>query len=590
MDSANPQAQDGTQERALVQVRQIRLLYQNLEYGVKLSFIAAVAILLAIGARGPLPVSVMWWGTATILWLGAGYVVHVLYLRARPEDSALGEWGKRAAGGTAIAGAIWGSIGFCSLDPTTQGLEPLFVAVACLLAIGVFAGYFCYLPAMYGFVVGITFTFCLSRLLLGDILELAIAVLLLLTMLFAVISGHRFNRLLSSEIIMRARNAQLIDELTVKQSEVEAANRAKTRFLAAASHDLRQPVHAINLYNEVLREHVPSQDGKAILDRMGHSVRALDGLFESIQDISKFEAGVVTPRLGHFPLERSFAAVRAHYAEIAKARSLQFDVPVASHVVTTDPVLLERILGNLVSNALRYTNSGRVHIEEVVRENSVVVSVCDTGIGIPRDKLTDIFLEFVQLQDARRASSQGLGLGLNIVQRLAKLLDHPLDVTSEVGVGSRFSLTLPLAPAGSADAEHSAETLPDNALEGAFVLVIDDDEEVLRSTELLLRRWRCHVLSAIGDDAIDKVAREQRIPDLILCDLSLRDAVSGIDVINGLRAQLGVATPAIILSGDVDPARVKEAADAGLPMLHKPVNASRLFQVMVEVLRIASDP
>lgn len=587
-DLAPPAASDpvdaGT--RDLIRTQQVRLLYTNLRDGLRLSCLGLILVVVSVRILGPVPISVRWWASLTLAWILAGFVMHWLYRRQATDDNLL-PWAQRAAFGSGIAGVLWGSIGFCLLDPAAKSLEPLFIAVVCLVALGVYAAYACYLPAMYSFVLGVTLTFSAALLMLVDRMHVSIVVFLLLTAALALLSGRNFNRLLTSEILTRTRNDRLVRDLTAKQAEVESANMAKTRFLAAASHDLRQPVHAINIYGEVLRAHVRDGEGLSALNSMQRSIHSLDGLFESIEDIAKFEAGIVTARLSDFPLERVLATVRADHAAAADAKAVALRVPPCEHVVRSDPVLLGRILGNLVSNAIRYTDTGSVRVEVERAGDATRITVRDTGIGIPQDRLDDVFREFVQLHNPERDRSAGLGLGLSIVKRLADLLGHPLDVRSQPGTGSAFSITVPLA-AGAATALSPTAAEADDALgvlAGAFVLVIDDEAAVREATGLLLRGWRCHVLSAgSGDEALALIEREERYPDLILSDYRLRNDESGIDVIERVRRHLGTQVPALLISGDIAPARVKEAFDRGLTVLHKPVPVALLRDALASRL------
>lgn len=570
-----------------IRIQQVRLLYANLRDGLRLSCSGLILVMVAVRIMGPVPRSVKWWGGVTLAWILVGFVMHWLYRRLATEDNLL-PWAQRAAFGSAIAGVLWGSIGFCLLDPATRELEPLFIAVVCLVALGVYAAYACYLPAMYGFVLGVTLTFSAALLLLADRMHLMIVTFLLLTAALALLSGRNFNRLLTSEIVTRTRNDRLVRELTAKQAEVESANLAKTRFLAAASHDLRQPVHAINLYGEVLRAHVNDAEGGAALDKMHQSIQSLDGLFESIEDIAKFEAGIVTARETEFPLEQVFESVRANHQAAARAKGLTLEIPRSAQMVRSDAVLLRRILGNLISNAIRYTDAGSITIEMETDTSAVHITVRDTGIGIPQERLDDIFREFVQLHNPERNRNAGLGLGLNIVKRLADLLGHPLRVQSRLGAGSAFSITV---PPGAQAASVRVQPLVENSderriLAGALILVVDDELAVREATAMLLRDWRCHVMSAgSGDEALAQIDQEPRYPDLVLSDYRLRNDESGIEVIARVRQHVSAQIPALLISGDIDPVRVKEAFDYGLTLLHKPVPIPQLREALIERLR-----
>jgi len=587
---ATTAAGDAQRESALDEItlraQMVRLLYGNLDLGVKLGAAAALLVLFAAWLTGPLPTSLKWWAGINFAWIAMGYVLGRVYKASAPSDHEMDRWARQSAIGCAIAGTIWGAIGFCLLDPGARPLEPVFLAIICAMSIGVYTGYACYLPAMYGFVGGLTLTFSAALTMLGGLMQITTAVLLVMAAIYAVSSGRNLNRLLRDEIILRHRNARLVEQLTAKQREVETANRAKTRFLAAASHDLRQPVHAINLYGEVLRDHVATEPGRETLRSMSQAIQALDGLFESIEDIAKFEAGIVAPKLSVFPLRRLFTLLRAEFDGLARAKDLRLSIQDTVVAVHSDLNLLQRILGNLLSNAIRYTDSGSISLEVLPGPRIVTLRVVDTGIGMERRQLQEIFGEFVQLHNPERDRRAGLGLGLSIVKRLADLLNHPVTVDSTPGQGSTFTVAVPLAESPVDDAIETARpSRQDQSLAGRFILVIDDDDEVLRATTLLLQRWRCHVLAASsGQEASERLRQEQRFPDVIVSDYRLRGTESGPNVIARLRTELQVDIPALLVTGDIETTRLREAYDDKLQLLHKPLAPAALKSALLALM------
>lgn len=362
----------------------------------------------------------------------------------------------------------------------------------------------------------------------------------------------------------------------------EQANAAKTRFLAAASHDLRQPIHALGLLFATLAERVRDEGSAPVLKQIDGAIDAIDSMLNSLLDISKLDAGVVRPEVGPVDLGALLERVNDEHQPIAALTGNPLRVRPVAAVAMTDAAMLQRILANLVSNALRYTVSGRVLVGARRRGRSLRIEVYDTGPGIPPDALQDIFLEFHQLGNPERDRRKGLGLGLAIVKRLAGLLGHEIDVRSTVGRGSRFSITLPLASAPRHAAAHTAPAAAAGAdLNGKRVLVLDDDVSVLDAMRSLLERWGCDVITtATPEESEAALVSRAGSPDLLIVDYRLRRHASGIETIRQLHQVAGRRIPALVITGDTAPDRLREAQESGYPLLHKPVKPAQLRAVM----------
>lgn len=375
------------------------------------------------------------------------------------------------------------------------------------------------------------------------------------------------------EFLLRFDNVAMLRALTEQRNAAERANVAKSKFLAAASHDLRQPVHALGLFVTALRERAVDPGVQQLVDRIEASVHAMDGLFNALLDISKLDAGVVTARPVAFALAPLLARIENDYAAQARAKGLRFSVRGSPAWVASDPALLELVLRNLAANAVRYTERGGIVIACRPRGGSVAIEVWDSGRGIPADQHREIFEEFCQLDNAARDRSKGLGLGLAIVKRLCALLDHPIRLSSEVGRGSRFTVDVPLAEAAELPAPVDAGTARlKDSIPGSFVLVIDDEAGVRESMQLLLGGWGCYVLAvASGRDAVQRLEAYDRVPDLILSDYRLGDGETGPAAIRAVCDAIGQAVPAVLVTGDTAPERLREAGESGYRLLHKPV-------------------
>ena len=376
-------------------------------------------------------------------------------------------------------------------------------------------------------------------------------------------------------------------EVEEKSRQLEVANKYKSHFLAAASHDLRQPLHALNLFVAQLRTDSDPDERNRLVARINAAVGSMNELFEALLDMSRLDAGVLEPNLSEFPIEPLLTRMETTFAGAARERGLRLRVVPNSAWVRSDFILVERILLNLVSNAVRYTTHGGVVVGCRRRRGQLRVDVCDSGAGIPEEQQRNIFGEFVQLAAPKLDRRGGLGLGLSIVDRLGRLLDHPIEVNSRVGRGSRFSITVPLIASRSEATEDlvSLATIADPA-RGKLIVVIDDDALVLDGMGGILRSWGCDVVTAeSGETALAKLAAQRLKPDLIISDYRLANGKTGIEAVERLRCELGAAIPAFLISGDTAPQRLREASASGYHLLHKPVAPMRLRAMLNQLMK-----
>lgn len=373
------------------------------------------------------------------------------------------------------------------------------------------------------------------------------------------------------------------------RKEAEQANAAKTRFLAAASHDLRQPIHALGLFFAELSERVQNIENERIIHQVEDSIEAINSMLNALLDVSKLDAGIVKPEVTQFSLVAVLTRLNTEFQPVALESHNRLKFRVKEVSVISDPAMLERMLRNLIGNALRHTQNGRILIGMRRRKNNIEIQVVDTGPGIPDDQLDEIFVEFHQLHNPARDRRQGLGLGLAIVKRLAHLLQHEVKVTSKLGHGSCFSIIVPLAPTTSASSAKSVNEsilISNYTLTGYRLLVLDDDSSVRESMEGLLNHWGFQVISAGSqNEAEEKLsALEDRIA-LMLVDYRLADNISGIDVARHLRGWLNYPVGVLIITGDTGPERLREAEASGFPLLHKPVQPARLRSTLQFLIR-----
>ena len=393
----------------------------------------------------------------------------------------------------------------------------------------------------------------------------------------------------ADQAVIAIENTRLFDEIQDKTRQLEVADKYKSHFLASASHDLRQPLHALNLFVAQLHAGSDPAEHERLVARIDAAVASMNELFESLLDMSKLEAGILDPHFAAFPLQRAFKRIETTFADVAGEKGLRLAVVQTSAWVRSDFVLLERILMNLVANAVHYTTQGGVVVGCRRRGDELRIDICDSGPGIPEEQQQRVFDEYYRLSDSEPDRRSGFGLGLAIVDRLGRMLGHRVELVSRVSRGSRFSLSVPLVVGQDAAAEAPAiSALPDPA-HGKLVLVIDDDALVLEGMGGILRSWGCKILTADSEEAaLSTLAAGRQRPDLIISDYRLADGKTGIEAIGRLRDMLGAPIPAFLISGDTAPERLRDARRSGFHLLHKPVTAMRLRAVLNQLLRTSS--
>jgi signal transduction histidine kinase len=395
--------------------------------------------------------------------------------------------------------------------------------------------------------------------------------------------GDQFNGMAQR---LQASYATLEKKVIERTRELELANLAKTRFLAAASHDLRQPLHALGLLVGQLDGDPNRAERRRIVERVGEAIAAMNELFNALLDISKLDAGAVAPDITALPVDTVLRRIETMFGTLARDKSLRLKVLPSRAWIRSDRILLERIILNLVSNAVRYTERGGVLIGCRRRGETWRIEVWDSGVGIAADQRQDIFREFYQITNAG-AGPAGLGLGLAIVDRLCRLLGHPLDLASTPGKGSRFSITVPAAPAQIEPAPIRDLLLTAREpFAGKLVLVIDDDSLVLESMGGLLRGWGCQVSPWTSAAAVlAEMFDLHRRPDFIISDRRLMRGENGIELIKRLRGAFGEPIPALLITGDTSPEGKLEAQAAGLELLQKPVPPMALRATLQAMLQ-----
>ena len=402
----------------------------------------------------------------------------------------------------------------------------------------------------------------------------------LVVQLFRLI--NRSTRLYSEAQDSESRLATVIEELRSGKRE----QKAKDSFLAAASHDLRQPLHALGLFVSALENKVKRPDGPVILDKIKQSTEALSSLFNSLLDISRLDAGVVEVVPRHFYCADLFRVLEEEFGEVATSRGLSFRIGPTDEVVFTDYVLLGRILRNLIDNAVVHTAEGEVVVSCRRKNETVIIVVADSGPGIPLEEQEHIFSEYYQLDNPERDRSKGLGLGLSIVRRLSELTGINVSMDSKPGHGTRIELKIPAGEQKRVETvRHRHASIKVKDFQGASVLVIDDEREVRDAMQLMLKQVNCSIVSVESAEDARKLVVERGLkPALIIADYRLREGKTGDAAIALIRDEFNEDIPALIITGDTSPERVREVSESGMMLMHKPVRPAELVSVVESFL------
>lgn len=393
----------------------------------------------------------------------------------------------------------------------------------------------------------------------------------------------KLNGILRQEI---AEREQIQNELKLAKEAAEEANRSKDKYLAAASHDLLQPMNAARLLISTLREReLEEQDGH-LVERIHLAMENAEELLADLLDISRLDQNAVTPDITDFALSQPLHAMISEFQPVAENKGLTLKTVPTTAAVRSDPRLLLRILRNFISNAIRYTPSGRVLLGCRLKRDAISIQVWDTGDGIPENQQKNIFKEFHQLDQHKGQNRHGVGLGLAIVERMAKVLDHKLELYSVEGRGSMFAIEVPLA---AQPLQSSTQTIPTtqlpNHLYGRTVLVIDNDENIRSSMEALLSRWGCRLITAAGEEDAHRLCQaEAFVPEIILADYHLDNDGLGTDAVYGLRQSFARDIPAAIVTADRSSDTQQLFKQLGLPVLNKPLKPGKLRALMTHLL------
>ena len=555
-------------------------------------FVGALVVLLMFGSAAP-PSLLIGWG----LLFAAVWLLRVwLALRfAHHEPKRVERWHSRLRiwrAGVLGSGVLWGAAGWLFFgygDEPQQMALVLVVFTFCVASVPILA------PQFSVFVVFVLVVFAPAIAAVAVQLQgvsWPLAIVMTTAMGMIVLLGRNYRQSFDSVIALKLRTEALAEQLRTEKAvadaarhEAEVANRAKTQFFTAASHDLRQPLHAMGLFAEALRQRTHEPEVAQLVNCINESVDALEGLFSELLDITRIDSGGVEVNPESFSVGEIFRKLRLHFEPAAFEKGLGLRLRGAQHVALADPLLVERILRNLLSNAIRYTVDGSVLVSARRCGEVVRLQVWDTGPGIREDERVRVFEEFYQLPGTPSAAlgeqKKGLGLGLAIVKRLAALMAAPIALRSEVGSGCVFTLELPVGKAPRPGAQAQPGKAPLGlTLDGRLIVVVEDEPAVRQGLEVLLRGWGATIeaFESVAAVRIWAAASDPASvhPALVIADYRLEQDETGVAAIDALRERFGHKLPAIVVTGSSMTGHDKEAQEHDFHLLIKPVLPNKL--------------
>lgn len=534
------------------------------------------------------------WGSVPAPFLGGwlALVVAVLAVRWRvlgrlslPSPVAPTERLRTAIALSALNGVTHGlSLGFFPFLPEFErALQSMLLIAFCAGSVATTSGY---MPLLGAYLVPVLAPLTLLWAASPGVaergwIEYSTAALAAVLGVILVGLGRDAWRLFRESFEIRLQQAELNRQLAAALEQAEAANRAKTRFLASASHDLRQPIHTLSLFGGALSMRPLDEVSRDIVGHINTALEALTTQLDALLDISKLDAGVMRASLSPVDLPAFLARLKRGFEPAARSKGLELRLECPPGAVAyTDPALLERIVRNLLDNAVKYTDAGHVSLTVERRDGRLVLSVVDSGRGIREADQARVFEEFYQVDNPERDRTKGLGLGLAIVKRLAELLHIRMELASTPGVGTTFRLAVPAAPVADTRAPDAGAALAPRL--SAHVLVVDDEAAIRLGMQTLLEGMGCRAMLADGTERALAEARAAR-PDLVLADFRLRGTDNGIAAVRAIR-ELYPGVPAILVSGDIAADRLREAEQAGISLLHKPVPLETLKRAIAEAI------
>ncbi|PPE71702.1 response regulator [Caldimonas thermodepolymerans] len=563
---------------------------------------STVVVMLHVGFAPPLMLT-LWAAGFALVWAYRAWIAYRFAKVQLDPATDFAAWQRRWNAGILASGAMWGTAAllFYSRGEAIQQIGLIITIFSyCVASVPVLAEH----RKLFLTFLGLCFVPTIASIAAERTLySYELAGVLMLTMAMTALLGRNYRQAMERVIELKVRTEQLAEQLRVEKEVAEAArrdaevaNRAKTQFFAAASHDLRQPLHAVGLFAEALRSKSRDEEVIQLVNSINSSVDALEGLFSELLDITKIDTGAVECRPEHFSLRDIFARQRLHYEPIAFEKGLELKFRGGHHHAYADPVLVDRILRNLISNAIRYTEDGGVLVSCRARGDRLLLQVWDSGVGIREQELGRIFEEFYQVkvdQPLPPHQRKGLGLGLAIVRRLADLMQAELTVRSVPGRGTVFSLWVPKGRPPRIEEATAPRSAPLGlTLDRRHIVVVEDEPAVREGLEVLLKSWGATVYAF---DTVEpcrqwaaQASQQGLRPDLVLVDYRLDASSNGIDALKMLRGFFDASLPAIMVTGSTTATLEAEAQKHDFHLLFKPVVPNKLRAMIAFKLNVRS--
>lgn len=504
-----------------------------------------------------------------------------------------------------LFGSIWGVAGYIFFIPDLMTNTAFLI----IFLFGMVSGGVSALSSLWlsylALAIPVLLPFTIRLIMTGQTQMMLLASVTMSYLLVMILISKLSYDSVSKSLQIRHENRGLIDDLKKQKQKAEKSSKDKSRFLASASHDLRQPIHTLSLLSSAISPEIHSNRGRKILQQIDNANEVMLDLLNSLLDISKLDAGTIKPKFAVTNIKHTIDALVDEFQGMAEENELELRSRICPYRVKTDLILLSTILRNLIQNALFYTEKGKVLISCRKKNNKILLQVWDTGKGIAHEHQDIVFAEFQQLSNPERDQNKGLGLGLAICKRLSDLLNVELTLKSVVGKGSVFTLVIPCL-IESEQKDYLDQNLKrekfDNHdtkmgtslgamlnFEEMVVLVIDDNDAVLEATKVLLEKWGCIVLTASSIEETATLAKNHTGKiKIIIADYRLREETTGVEAINAFAKNVNYSTSNILITGDTSPERMQEISSHGLPVLHKPIKEPQLKVVIGRLLRMSA--
>ena len=576
-------------EREVLRER-IKFLFDHLSFALLSNFAISFGMVVILWGSGQGQGLVLWLIAVAVLAWGR-WLLGLKFQRVSETDFDVLRWGRRYTLSVLLSGGLLGFAGVWFFPESSLSLGELALVLV-IMSIGSIMLHAAYHQAHVVYVLLALVPFTLRCFLTQAQFDMTVGMVVLLFIPINLYLAKKMGVSVVKSIHLQLRNQALIKELTEQkeiaqkaQIQAEQANRDKTRFMATASHDLRQPVQALEFFSAALNLELQVHPSRALAENIRATGRELGELLDALLDFSQADMSVVQPTRRDYPVADLFQRLRAEFSLHANEKELSYRVANSSAWVHSDPVLLERMVRNLLTNAFKYTRKGKILLGCRRVSGGLRIEVHDTGVGIPLDQQQHIFGEFVQLENPERDRRKGLGLGLAIVDNLARAMGHTLTLRSALQRGSVFGVTVPLGVPQAASSTEALEPPLDHS-DNALILLVDDDVQIRESVASLLENWGYAVITAdSAAEALGVLQARDRVPHVVLADQRLREGKTGLQAIYDIRAYCGQPVPSALMTGDTEPTLTAQAKALGIPLLRKPLPAAKLRSLIANLLR-----